>query len=415
MKPLVFCALLTQLAFADAVTDWSVILRATVNGEAPQAQSRFAAITHLAMFEAVNAITRDYEPYLRTINAAPGASPEAAAVTAAHQVLSNYFPGRANVLDADRAQSLAAIADGTAKTDGIAAGEAAAAAMIAQRLNDGSGSPVPYTPITGVGFWQPTPPAFAAATFLHWGRMTPFGIARPDQFRPRPPPELTSNRYRKDYNEVKSVGDALSNIDLRPQHRIDVVRYIAMTSPTQVWNSVAFQLSQANQLSLPENARLFALLNMSIADGAIAVFEAKYVYNLWRPVTAIRAGDLDGNPGTEPDPAYNTFIATPPYPSYPSGAGGLGNAGRSLLERIFGRGRQVVTLSNPALPGVTLRYTNLRHITDDLADARIYGGIHFRFDQDASEVLGERVAAYVVRNNLRCARREACNDIGVEE
>jgi hypothetical protein len=415
MKTFVLGALLAQVALADAVTDWNGILRSATSAEAPQAQSRFAAITHLAVFEAVNAITGDYEPYLRTVNAASGASPEAAAIAAAHQVLRNYFPAQADTLDADRARSLAAIQDSPAKTAGIAVGQAAAAAMIAQRANDGSATPIPYTPLTGIGFWQPTPPAFAAATFLHWGRMTPFGIARADQFRPKPPPALTSNRYRRDYNEVKHIGDTLSNIDTRPQDRIDVVRFVAMTSPTQIWNAVAIQLSEAAGLSLAENARLFALLNMAIADAAIAVFEAKFVYNLWRPVTAIRAGDIDGNAGTEPDPAFNAFIATPPYPAYPSGAGGLGNAGRSMVERIFGRGRHPVTLSNPALDGVTLQYTNLRHITDDTADARIYGGIHFRFDQEASEVLGERVAAYVLRNNLRCARRGACDDGGDEE
>ena len=410
MKTVLIGVLLTGVALADAVTDWNAILRTTITAEPPQAQSRFAAITHLAMFEAVNAITRDYEPYLRTVTAAPDASPEAAAIAAAHQVLSNYFPGSVNTLDADRARSLAAIPDSTAKSAGIAVGQAAAAAMIAQRANDGSRTPIPYTPPIGIGFWQPTPPAFAAATFLHWGRMTPFGIARPDQFRPKPPPPLTSGRYARDYNEVKEVGNTLSDINTRPPEIINRVRYVAMTSPTQIWNSVATQLSAAERLSLAENARVFALLNMAIADAAIVVFEAKYFYHLWRPVTAIRAGDIDGNSRTEPDLAYNTFIATPPYPAYPSGAGGLGNAGRSMLERIFGRGRHPVTLSNPALQGVTLQYTNLRHITDDTADARIYGGIHFRFDQEASEVLGERVAAYVLRNNLRCARRAVCED-----
>jgi hypothetical protein len=287
--------------------------------------------------------------------------------------------------------------------------------MIAQRANDGSGTPIQYTPLLGIGFWEPTPPAFAAATFLHWGRVTPFGIARTDQFRPKPPPALASNRYRRDYNEVKTVGDALSNIDTRPQDRIDVVRYVAMISPTQIWYALAIQLSDAEKLSLAANARLFALLNMAIADAAIAVFEAKYFYNFWRPVTAIRAGDIDRNPGTESDPVFNTIITTPPYPSYPSGAGGLGNAARSLLERMFGRGRHPITLSSPVLDGVTLQYTNLRHITDDYADARIYGGIHFRFEQEASEVLGERVAAYVLRNNLRCARSGACDNDGDED
>jgi hypothetical protein len=415
MKTFLVSVLMTGAAMADVVTDWNSILRTTISAEPPQHQARFGAITQLAVFEAVNAITGDYEPYLRTVNAAPGASPEAAAIAAAHQVLRNYFPAQGESLDAYRAGSLATIPDSNAKTAGIAVGQAAAAAMIAQRANDGSATPIPYTPFTGIGFWQPTPPALAPASFLHWGRMTPFGIARADQFRPKPPPALTSNRYRKDYNEVKHIGDALSSIETRPQDRIDVVRFVAMTSPTQIWNSVAFQLTNAEGPSLAENARLFALLNMAIVDASIAVFEAKYAYNLWRPVTAIRAGDIDENPGTEPDLNFNTFIPTPPYPAYPSGAGGLGNAGRSLIERIFGRGRHPVTLSNPALQGVTLQYTNLRHITDDVADARIYGGIHFRFDQEASEVLGEHVAAYVLKNNLRCARRGACEDGGDEE
>ncbi|HYP13026.1 MAG TPA: vanadium-dependent haloperoxidase, partial [Bryobacteraceae bacterium] len=280
------------------------------------------------------------------------------------------------------------------------------------RANDGSGSPMQYRPQTGVGFWQPTPPAFAVGAFLHWGKVAPFGLARPDQFRPKPPPALTSGRYRRDYNEVKAAGDTLSDINARPQDRINVARYAAMTSPTQMWNDIAVQLSTAEKLTVSENARLFALLNMAIADAAIAVFEAKYVYNFWRPVTAIRAGDLDGNPGTEPDPNYNTFVNSPAYPAYPSGFGALANAGRSLLERMFGRGRHPVTLSLPALSGVTLQYTNLRHITDDVSDARIYSGIHFRFDQEAAETLGERVAQFVLRNNLRCANRNACEDFG---
>ncbi len=415
MKAFLIGAILTRVVLADVVTDWNNILRTTISAETPQAQSRFAAITQLAVFEAVNAVTRDYEPYLRTIAPAPGASPEAAAIVAAHQVLSNYFPARVNTLDGERVRMLAAIPDSTAKTAGIAVGQAAAAAMIALRANDGSGTPMQYTPTAGIGFWQPTPPAFAPATFLHWGKMPPFGIGRADQFRPKPPPALTSNRYIRDYKEVKNVGESLTNINTRTQELINVVRFVAMTSPTQIWNSIALQLSQAESLSLAENARVFALLNMAIADASIVAFEAKYVYNLWRPVTAIRMGDFDGNPGTEPDPAYNTFIATPPYPAYPSGAGALGNAGRSLLERIFGRGRHPITLSNPALQGVTLQYTNLRHVTDTTADARIYGGIHFRFDQDASEVLGERVAAYVLRNNLRCARRGGCDDSADED
>jgi hypothetical protein len=411
MKSVLIAVLMTGVAFADAVTDWNLIMRTTVAAETPINQARYGAITQLAVFDAVNAITKDYEPYIRT-SAASDASPQAAAIAAAHKVLSNYVPARASNLDADRATSLGRIPDGTAKTAGIAAGEAAAAAIIAQRANDGWGTPMQYTPLTGPGYWQPTPPAFAAAAFLHLGRATPFAMTRTDQFRPAPPPALTSNRYRRDYNEVKNVGDALSNLNVRPQDRINVVRFAAVTSPTQIWNSIADQLSVAEGFSLSQNARLFALVNMAIADAAIAVFEAKYFYNLWRPVTAIRAGDIDGNARTEADPNFSAFIPSPPYPEYPSGFGGLSNAARALLERICGRSRHPITISNPALQGLTLQYTNLRHITDDAADARVYAGIHFRFAQEAAEKLGEGVAQYVLSNKLRCARQDGCEDAG---
>ncbi len=396
-------------AFADVVTDWNAVMRTTVSAESPQAQSRFAAITHLAVFEAVNAITKDHKPYLGTITAAEGATPEAAAVAAAHRVLRNYFPASAVNLDAARVRSLSAIPDSPSKTAGLAVGEAAAAAMIALRANDGSGTPMPYTPSNAVGFWQPTPPAFAAGAFFHWGKVTPFGIARVDQFRPKPPPAMTSGEYRRDYNEVKEVGGVFSTD--RPQDRADVARFASMTSPVPLWNSVAVQVSAAQRTPLTENARLFALLNMAICDASIAVFDAKYFYQFWRPVTAIRAGDTDGNPKTDPDPIYTPFINTPPYPSHPSGFGGLSNAARYVLEGFFGGGRQpAITLSLAALPGVTLRYTKFRQITDDIADARVYGGIHFRFEQDAAEVLGRRVARYVQKHNLRCTRGGSCDD-----
>ena len=408
MRVFLLGVLLMRAAFADVVTDWNEIMRVTVIAEGPPTQARFAAITQLAVFEAVNAITQDYKPYVGSITAAQGASPEAAVVAAAHQVLTNYFPGSAANLDANRARSLALIPDGPSKTAGIAVGQAAAAAMIARRANDGSGTPIPYTPLSGVGLWQPTPPALVAGAFLHWGRVTPFGILRGDQFRSKRPPKLTSSEYRRDYNEVKAVGGVLSTA--RPDDRADVARYAASTSPVQLWNPVGVQLSAAQRLSLSENARMFALLNMAICDASIAVFEAKYFYHFWRPVTAIRAGDTDGNPRTDLDPAFTPFIATPAYPSYPSGHGSLSNAARYVLEGIFGGGRHSITLSNPALAGVTLQYTKLRHITDDIADARVYGGIHFRFEQDEAEVLGRRVARFVLKHNLRCVRADACED-----
>jgi hypothetical protein len=413
MKFLVTAVLTMSAALADAVTDWNTIMRATLSAQNPLAQARFAAITHLAMFEAVNAITKDYQPYLGTVIAPSGASPDAAAVAAAHQVLRTYFPGSGESLDAARANSLAIIPDGPPKTNGIAVGLAAAAAMIARRANDGSATPMQYTPLGGIGFWQPTPPAFAPGMFLHWGKVTPFGILSPFQFHSKAPPALTSGKYRRDYNEVKEVGGVDSTA--RPQDRADVAQFAAVTSPVQLWNPVALQVSAAQGTSLSENARLLALLNMAMCDASITVFEVKYFYNFWRPVTAIRAGNTDGNPRTESDPDFMPFVTTPPYPSYPSGHGSLSNAARYVLERIFGTGRHAITLSNAALPGVNLHYKRFRQITDDIADARVYGGIHFRFEQDEAELLGRRVARYVHNNNLRCLLGDRCADCEDED
>ena len=187
------------------------------------------------------------------------------------------------------------------------------------------------------------------------------------------------------------------------------MRLASRVGPVAVWNSAAKQVSEEAPASIAANARLFALVNMAMCDAGIAVFEAKYFYRYWRPVTAIREGDSDGNPRTEPDQTYTPFITTPAYPSYPSGQGGLSNAARTILEELFGRGRHGVALEFPAMPGLTLRYTKLRHITDDIADARVYGGIHFRFEQDVAETMGERVARYLLRNHLRCVRENGCD------
>ena len=391
---------------ANVVSDWNAIMLVTVSDQNPFAQARFAAITQLAVFEAMNAITGDYTPYLGTIAAPPGASQEAATVAAAHRVLATYFPGNAASLDAARVNSLSMIADGTAKLNGIAVGEAAAMAMITLRADDGSGTPMPYTPLSGPGFWQPTPPAFGPAILLHWSKITPFAILSADQFRSKPPPALTNGVYTRDYNEVKEVGDV--NSTERPQDRANVARFFAAASPVQVWNRVAVQVRAAHRATLSEDARLFALLNMAIMDSTIAVFDTKYFYQTWRPVTAIWAADTDGNRRTERDTAFTPFIITPPFPGYPSAHATGSNAAVYVLQRLFGNRRRSITLSYPTLPDVILHYRNLRQITDDIDDARVYGGIHFRFDQEAGVVQGRDIGAYIYRHQLRCASASRC-------
>ena len=395
-------------ARADTVTEWNEIMIATVASQNSFAQARFAAITQLAVFEAVNAITGEYQPYIGTLQAPAGASKEAAAVAAAHRVLRTYFGAQADRLNTDRERTLAGVPNGVDKNNGIALGEAAADAMIALRANDGAETTITYTPINGPGFWQPTLPAFAPATFLHWGRVKPFGTLNAFQFPVPPPPAVTSAQYRRDYDEVKRVGGVTSTD--REQLQSDVARFVAMTSPVQVWNRVALQLAAKAGSSLAENARTLALVNMAISDSSVSVFALKYHYQTWRPVTAIRAGETDGNSRTEADLNFTPFITTPTFPGYPSAHASGGAAARHVLERIFGRGRHSITLSNSALPGVTLSYTKLQQISDDVDDGRVYGGIHFRFDQDAGAVLGRRVGRYVVRHNLANLRSDEAEE-----
>jgi hypothetical protein len=412
-KTLGLCMLMATLligsavAKADVVLDWNVIAvdTAIANGQSPFAQARFAAIVQLAVFESVNAITGEYHPYLGTIVAPPGASPDAAAIQAAYRVLSTYFPASASTLDPERANSLASIPDGQAKNDGIATGEAAALAMIALRANDGSSPPqfkIPGPPVPGE--WQATPSCpivngSAVGIGFQWQNVTPFGIPRASEFLLDAPPALTSNKYAKAYNEVMTVGSIDST--QRPEDRANVALFYAASSPTLVFNQAVQQVAKEQGRSLSENARALAVMNIAMNDSLVASFLNKYHYNFWRPETAIHAGDTDGNPKTDPDPSFVPFVTTPCFPSYPSNHGSASNGAAEILRRIYGEGGHFITLSNPAVPEIVLQYTTFKQITDDISDARVYGGIHFRTDQVAGERLGRAIGKAVYKNNLR--------------
>jgi PAP2 superfamily len=395
----------TTVTHADVVLDWNAIAVDTfvANKQNPFAQARYGAIVQLAVFEAVNAITGNYQPYLGTITAPKGASAEAAAIEAAYGVLNAYFPSAA--LDAARANSLAQIPDGQAKIDGIATGDAAASAMVALRANDGSSplqfkTPGPLVP----GKWQATPSCpivngTAVGILFQWQYVTPFGIASASDFLLGPPPALTSNRYTKTYNEVMNVGSVASTE--RPPDRANVALFYAATSSTQVFNQAARQVAQEQGRSLSENTRALALINMANNDSLVATFFNKYHYNFWRPETAIHAGDADGNPETNPDLSYVPFIVTPCFPSYPSAHGSASNAAAEVLRRLYGEAGHAITLINPAVPSIVLQYTSFRQITNDISDARVYGGIHFRIDQVAGAQLGRAIGTAVFKNNLR--------------
>ena len=385
-------------AKADAVLDWNAIAvnTAVANKQNPFAQARYAAIVQLAVFEAVNSITHKYKPYLGTITAPTDASPDAAAIEAAYQVLSTYFPASQSTLSADWTTSMQAIPSGQSKTDGIAVGDTAAAAMIALRGNDGSSPAEFYTPGPPVpGAWQATPSCpvvngVAVGIAFQWQNITPFGIRSASDFFLDPPPALTSEEYARAYYEVMTVGSL--NSTQRPPDRANVALFYAAASPTQVFNQAAEEIAVQQSRSLSENARALALINMAISDSLVASFLNKYGYTFWRPETAIHAS---GNTSWAP------FVTTPCFPSYPSNHGSAANGAAEVMRLLYGEAGHSITLTNPAVPTIVLQYTSFKQITDDIADARVYGGIHYRFDQRAGARLGHAVGREVYRKNLR--------------
>ena len=400
----------------DMVLKWNEIAARTVTATNPFNQARIMAITQLAVFEAVNAVTGDYEPYLATPTAAsPGASADAAVITAAHKVLTNYFttPATVALLDAARDADLLAIPNGAAKTDGIALGLAAANALIALRQNssgvatDGSATPpLTIVPTSTVPADYQLTTGCAASVFYNWPNVTPFAIRSPADFLLPPPPALDSQRYTKDYYEVHTMGAA--NSADRPPNRSDNSRLYAGTSPNFALSMATRQIATAKGLSMSENARALALIMMGINDSLIASFYNKYHYNLWRPETGIRNGASDDNGKTDGDTGFTTFISTPCFPSYPSNHASGTNGGLEVMRRLFGAAGHDVTITNNvpvlgSLPAATItrHYSQLKTIADDVDDARVYGGIHWRFDQVGGNVLGRAIATEVVKNNLR--------------
>jgi hypothetical protein len=404
LRPLlgsIIVLLFASAVHADAVTEWNEIMEQTALATTPDPllRTRTAVIMQVAVFEAVNSIVGDYEPYHEPITARDGASADAAAIAAAHRVLSKLHPEAAAKLDAARDQSLATIPDSAGKADGLAVGVAAADAIIALRADDGVDAPVTYTPGTRPGEYRSTPPDHTPAFRPGLGQVATFVIRHGRQFRSAPPPPLRSKRYARDFAEVKRVGGAQSAD--RPADRTQVARFYDVADADSIYYPAARQVIATRSRTLSENARLFAVLTMAIWDGAVACFETKYHFNLWRPVTAIREADADGNRRTEPEAQWLPAVFTPPFPTYPSGHASFGGAARAVLEDEFGHDGHAITLTHPAVPEIVLHYTSFKQITDDIDDGRIYGGVHYRFDQEAGALQGKRVGMYVLRHALR--------------
>lgn len=398
---LLFAALLPGLAQADAVTDWNTTAWQTATAAgAPPIQTRVNAIAHLAIHDALNSIEPRYEPYAGTHPAARGASPEAAVATAAYMTLSITVPSQAAALENTYDTYLAGLSCPAAYpscvSDGIAVGAAAAEAILALRANDGAATPhAPYAAPLLPGVYQPTPPNFAAPLFGNWGKVKPFALGRVTQFGAGPSPlmNLRSGTYRRDYQEVMAVGSAAvrgapQNVD---SYESRAARYWAGGGANA--NAIAQQVVAGRGLDLWQHARLFALMNMAQADASFGLFEGKYRYLFWRPVTAIQAA---GNAQWLP------YLVTPPYPDYASGLSGLTASAMEVLRRLLGTDALPYTLS---AAGIERHFDTLSQAEHEAAMSRVYAGIHFRTACMDGLKQGNKIGNYVVRHYLRPRRR----------
>lgn len=386
-------------AIADPITDWNQTLVAAMLAEKsnPFVQSRNAALVHVAMFEAVNSIEHRYTPYRQSIDGARGASAEAAAAAAAHRTLIALYPNQLPVLDDALARSLAGVAPSQARDDGVAIGEKAAAQLLQLRANDGTRDATPYAAQKTRGTWVPNPgiPAFG----VRWGSVAPWVLASGSQFRPGPPPDLSSEQFKRDYLEVKELGGKSSRS--RTLEQTQIANFWIASGPF-LWSQAARQLAAARGLGLSDNARLFALLHMAGADSFTACFDAKYTYNNFRPITAIHEGA--GRDDLPIDAAWEPAIATPPFPAYVSAHGCYCGAAVAVLGSVFGNGEiPAVTLKSPAAPGFERTHNRLADIAAEVSNARIWGGIHWRTDQVEGEALGRKVGDFAVTRALRPA------------
>jgi hypothetical protein len=403
----VLTAALVGTAIADEVTDWNAILLQALNGPpvvpAPLAQ-RPAAIVQAAVFDAVNAINGHYTPMHVAASAPPGASERAAVVQAAYATLVALFPAQAPKFDQLRAVSLAAIASGPAAENsesiqrGIEWGQTVADAILAWRSTDGfANAQPPYFGGLAPGQWRPTPPAFAPGLAPQLAQMTPWALASPSQFRPAGPASLTSAQYAADFNETKSMGSASST--LRTAEQTLYVQFWNSTSPAGFFDPVATSLSAEKHLTLSENARLLALLNIGLADAVIGCWDAKYAYSSWRPVTAIQLASTDGNPDTAADPSWTPLIVTPPFPEYPSAHSCVSGAATAVLSGFFGE-NTAFSVSSAGMPGVVRYFSNFSAAIEEIKNARVFGGIHFRTACNDGQTLGTAVGSYIVDHAL---------------
>ncbi len=390
---------------ADEVIQWNKTLLTIVRTPGAQPATlhptRSFAIMHAAIYDAVNAIDATHKPYLVRIgHVSAHASQEAAVAAAAHETLITLYPAFQTTLDQQYDQSLAQIPDGADKTTGIDVGRAVALATLTLRSDDGSAAtPIPFVFGNAPGDYQSTPPNFPAQpVFTHWSRVTPFALERAKQFRLGPPPALSSAEYTAVFNEVKSLGIANSTAATADQALIGRFWNGAIQN---YWNEITQTAVQAHHLTTAQSARVFALLNLTLADEVIAFYDTKYTYNFWRPVTAIRAAATDGNPDTAADPNWLPQAGkTAADPAYPGAHATISAGGAFVLSALFGDKPFQLSVTSEVLPGVVRSFDGFAAVEKEASLSRVYAGQHFRSDENAGERLGSAVADFVVDNFL---------------
>ncbi len=390
-------------ASADVITEWNVIaIDAARSFANPNPATRAVAIGHLAAYDAVNAINHSGEPYLPgPLAVTAPASVEAAAITAFHDALVFAVPAKQAELDAAEQTALGKIADGPAKTNGVAVGAAAAAALVTNRAGDGAEAVVAYPGEDALGKWRPTPTGNLAANTPQWATLKPFALSAADQFDPGPPPALTSGTYTTALLETKIYGALTGSV--RTDEQTNIAKFWAQQTHLPFYLIARF-FAAARDLSVDDNARFFAQLSLALADSRVAVWNAKYEYGFWRPITSINSALDDGNPDTHPDPEgdWAPLLETPNHPEYVSGHSATGAAGAAVLAHWFGDTNSF-TVTSETLPGPAFarHFSRFSDAAQENADSRIYGGIHYRFSNEAGLELGEAVAGYVLTHRLQ--------------
>jgi hypothetical protein len=385
----------TVSASADVVTDWNsrAAAIATAAQIGPPLINRATATAQVAVFEAVNAITKRYAPGRLKLEAADSASIDAAVAAANRAVLSRLVPSQQAAIDAAYQSALAALPDDAARSAGMAVGEQAAAGILALRNDDGAAAPQTYRPETKPGVYVPT----VLPAVSHWPQRKPWLLSSADQFRPGPPPSLTSEVWARDYNEIRAIGAKNSQ---RNAEQTEIAKFWEATAP-----AIYFPLLQAVATQpgreVTRNARLLAVAAQAMDDALIAVFDAKYHYAFWRPITAIRNGDLDGNDATERDAGWLPFIDTPMHPEYPCAHCIVAATVGAIVKADVGSGPLPrLATTSPALPGVTRSWTQVDDFVQEVSNARIYDGVHYRNSTEVGAAMGKKIGEWAVAKSL---------------